>query len=738
MANLYNKAGLINIPVGYSDGFLYNIKPTDNTLGFKFDRASAATRVNKEGLIENAQANVPRIDYTDSLTSPSFLLEPQSTNLVTFSEDFSQSVWNTWQSTKTEINNINPTGLSGYYQISHTGSSTNNPNTRLTNVSLNGAYTLSVFVKTNQSRYISLTIDDYNGDRAKVYFDTINKTFTTVSNVGSPITNTSYNEFLNDWVRISLSVNLSNAVYNEVGFGSYNPSGSFTSASGEVISIWGAQLEQKSYPTSYIPTAGSTATRAQETCSGAGNASTFNDSEGVLYAEISGFKGSAINRYISISDGTNQNSVSIALGGNNFLYVTVISNNATQYSRFYALSNGFIAENNNKIALHYKQNDIFAYLNGNKILAETTGNSPIGLNTLNFDRGNGFDDFYGKVKSVIAFKEALNDYELAELTSLVELNPFTFTVKTDNSGTSNTDQFTLPLTDNGAVDIVVDWGDGTIDTITAFDQPEKTHTYPSAGTYEIKIIGTLQGFIFSNTGDKSKMLDIKKWGIFDVNFTRTFKGCNNLTQSATDTPIISATNFGETFQICSVFNGDISFWDVSGTTGFANFFNRAKLFNRDISSWDMSSATNLTAMFKDAETFNKDISSWDVSNVNNFKEMFRETNDFNQPIGSWTIKNVVNQNINMQRMFRQAKSFDQSLANWNMEQVNNLQEFLLDAGLSTANYNATLIGWAAQTVQSGLTCDFGNSQYTAGGAAEAARNKLINTYGWTITDGGAA
>jgi hypothetical protein len=32
MANLYNKAGLINIPVGYSDGFLYNIKPTDNTL----------------------------------------------------------------------------------------------------------------------------------------------------------------------------------------------------------------------------------------------------------------------------------------------------------------------------------------------------------------------------------------------------------------------------------------------------------------------------------------------------------------------------------------------------------------------------------------------------------------------------------------------------------------------------------------------------------------------------------
>jgi hypothetical protein len=210
--------------------------------------------------VKEIQTDVPRIDFTNDATGH-LLLEPQSTNLVTFSEDFSQSVWNTWQSTKTEVNNINPTGLSGYYQISHTGSSTDNPNTRLTNVSLNGAYTLSFFVKTNQSRYISLGIEDYNGDRAKVYFDTINKTFTTVNNVGSPITNTSYNEFLNDWVRISLSVNLSNAVYNEVGVGSYNPSGSFPSASGEVISIWGAQLEALSYSTSYIPTYGSTATR---------------------------------------------------------------------------------------------------------------------------------------------------------------------------------------------------------------------------------------------------------------------------------------------------------------------------------------------------------------------------------------------------------------------------------------------------------------------------------------------
>ena len=94
------------------------------------------------------------------------------------------------------------------------------------------------------------------------------------------------------------------------------------------------------------------------------------------------------------------------------------------------------------------------------------------------DGGNGGSPFYGNTKQLMVFDEALNDYELAELTSLVNLNPFTFTVQTSKSGVSNDDQFTLPLTDNGTVDIVVDWGDGTSDAITAFDQAEKTHTYP--------------------------------------------------------------------------------------------------------------------------------------------------------------------------------------------------------------------------------------------------------------------
>ena len=49
---------------------------------------------------------------------------------------------------------------------------------------------------------------------------------------------------------------------------------------------FGAQLEQGSYATSYIPTNGSISTRQADTASGSGNSEVFNDSEGVLFADI--------------------------------------------------------------------------------------------------------------------------------------------------------------------------------------------------------------------------------------------------------------------------------------------------------------------------------------------------------------------------------------------------------------------------------------------------------------------
>ena len=68
--------------------------------------------------------------------------------------------------------------------------------------------------------------------------------------------------------------------------------------------------------------------------------------------------------------------------------------------------------------------------------------------------------------------------------------------------------------------------------------------------------------------------------------------------------------------------------------------------------------------------------------------------------------------------------------------ITNAAGFLRYASLSTTNYDSTLRGWSSQSVQNGVSADFGNSQYsTATGLAY--RNALVAS-GWTITDGGAA
>jgi len=83
-----------------------------------------------------------------------------------------------------------------------------------------------------------------------------------------------------------------------------------------------------------------------------------------------------------------------------------------------------------------------------------------------------------------------------------------------------------------------------------------------------------------------------------------------------------------------------------------------------------------------------------------------------------------------------ATSWNEDISGWDVTSCTDFITAFLNTSMSQANYDALLIGWAAQSVQSNVT--FGTSaQYTAGGAAEAARNTLVNTYSWTITDGGA-
>ena len=281
---------------------------------------------------------------------------------------------------------------------------------------------------------------------------------------------------------------------------------------------------------------------------------------------------------------------------------------------------------------------------------------------------------------------------------------FIMTVKTDNVGTSNNDQFTIPTIAGNSYNVTTSDGQ-TLSNNT----DDLTITFPSAGTYDVNISGDFRQLRFSNGGDKSKLLDVKNWGnIAWASFERAFWGCNNFTSySATDKPDLSnVTNMGYTFTT-SAFNQDISSWNVSNVTSMQAMFRGCYNFNSDLSSWDVSNATDISFMFQGAFLFNQDITGWNTSSA-----------------------------ITMKRIFINATSFDRNLAGWDVNQATDLSDFLQGSTLSTANYDATLIGWANQIPLSfNGTLNFGSSTYTLGGAAATARAALVSDVG-AVSDGG--
>ena len=322
----------------------------------------------------------------------------------------------------------------------------------------------------------------------------------------------------------------------------------------------------------------------------------------------------------------------------------------------------------------------------------------------------------------------------------------------------------LPLLSGGTYSGIIYWGDGNSDDLS---YANRTHVYASSGIYTITISGTIGGFQFNNVGDKAKITDISNWGTLDITTDRSFYNCTNLDVSATDAPIISTTNlsicfrgctslttpdfsnwdvsgvqiFSSMFQQCSNFNGNVSTWDVSSGSNFSAMFVSCNVFNSDITAWNLASATNVggvaaaTGMFESCFVFNQDISNWVFPNLTSLNRILFKARAFNQPIQNWNYSNITQ----MFAMLYECNAFDQDLGSIDIDQVTQMSSFMTNAtGLSTANYDALLIGWAAQIPLSYTgTLNMGGSKYTAGGAAEAARTALISEIG-AITDGGPA
>lgn len=238
----------------------------------------------------------------------------------------------------------------------------------------------------------------------------------------------------------------------------------------------------------------------------------------------------------------------------------------------------------------------------------------------------------------------------------------------------------------------------------------------------------------SNTFNESEAFnqDIGSWNVSNVlNMKEMFDEAEEFNQDISEWDVSKVTNMSGLFNQAQAFNQNINDWNVSNVTDMNNMFAHTRNYNQPLNEWNVSNVTDMNAMFNSTRVFNQDLSGWDVSNVTDMSGMFNDTRVFNQDISQWNTASL----IDTENMFNEAAAFDQNLGEWDMSNVTDMTGMLVDSSLSTANYDALLIGWSMQTLQTGVTFDANNSYYSSS-AVEAARQSIINVYLWVITDSG--
>ena len=378
-------------------GELFSVLPSSGVGDFDFSRSGSATRINSQGLIEEVGDGVSRLNYPmidgKVVGCPHHILEPQRTNYVFPSNGFVS--W-TGGLSMSQNYGISPDGSQNSTKISGQGLIFTSPNRPTSD------YVFSVFAKNinEDSSIIQLRIDIPASLSAE--FDLSNGTI-----VSNNTDDAKIEYYGNGWYRCIVIQN-NDAIANTV-----IANGSVEDLSCE---IFGAMLEESSYPTSYIPTNGSAVTRSAETANNSGDASTFNDSEGVLMLESSSLSELEVTaRYIQVSDGTSTpNGIQLRYyTSTNFFQALYYTNGAYQSVLGYTLPN---SSEFNKIAFKYKQNDFALWIDGLELVTDASGLTGASLSNLSFDY-NGSAPLYGNVKQLQYYNSALTDSELEQLTS---------------------------------------------------------------------------------------------------------------------------------------------------------------------------------------------------------------------------------------------------------------------------------------------------------------------------------
>jgi hypothetical protein len=365
---------------------------------------------------------MPRLDYSNG-SCPSLLLEPSRTNLIEDSEYYGDLA--PTRITLTSNYGISPEGVQNAAAIFNT--------TELGRHNLNGAYfsvtsgtsyVNSVFAKAGTITKMQLRM--FSGGGTSIGFNdgVFDLTNGTATGTGAGI-----ESYGNGWYRCyvidSPTSSVSNARFN-IELLDANGDISYVGSVTDYIEVFGSQVEEGSYPTSYIPTYGVSQTRLAESCVVNNATSSIGQTEGTIFLDFvydnngGGFYGSFVANATGFTDFVgwriqdNKTALDILIRYNNTFQV--LDN----------IASVFAVGNRYKVALKYSSGDIKVFVNNQEKFSSTatytTPNVPLSKHTISGATLNLVDSLQGdtisKVNQSILFPTALSDEACIELTTI--------------------------------------------------------------------------------------------------------------------------------------------------------------------------------------------------------------------------------------------------------------------------------------------------------------------------------
>ena len=392
-----------------------------------FTRDSIGTYTDELGIIRTAPNNVPRFDHDpETGESLGLLIEESRTNIIRNSYLYNESSYFHQCLRATQESEIGPDGRTGEVTLFYPNTVDTTHYYYLDYLSQTGAHTITAWFKnlTTTIYYPQLRVFDISVGQAFANYD-ITGDGAVYSTGGVSFTAASIKKYPNGWYRCTMSCN--NASAHSMGIViSNSTSAELPSYAGDADSnkgflVWGVQIENNSFGTSFIPTSGSTVTRAADLAKITGTNFTdfYNSSEGTLFAES------------SFADLTTENQATVQLwysstehigmgyrwgASGSGTYGFYIRNTADQ---LYRAPSGVTSNTFVKASLAYKSNDGASSLNGETAVFDDSINLPTAATEMTIGYGNQTSSYrmkQGHIKQLTYYNKRLTNAQLQSLT----------------------------------------------------------------------------------------------------------------------------------------------------------------------------------------------------------------------------------------------------------------------------------------------------------------------------------